>query len=279
MKLRLLLVNLILLAIVVWLGVNAYRQLTQRPTTTSTQARTGEKTLPGVDAVGQASSLGLKGKDQYDNVVSKTLFRAERKAERENAIPAPVSPQGPALIGRKISDPGVVLYGVTVIGRYREALIEYTPLPEAPSTAPGTQMGKFPTVVQGQMPRTPQKSQPVRARVRAGETINDFRVKEIKVDRLVLDLGEQEYVVPLMDPLNPKKRSGGRTEMPVSSQPPGGYQPSPPGAPQPPSTGGPQSQPPGMPMQPPGAIAPNLPMGQSASQPQPQGAIIEHKRR
>ncbi|MBF0524659.1 MAG: hypothetical protein HQK56_06125 [Deltaproteobacteria bacterium] len=279
MKLRLFLFNLILLAVVVWLGVSAYRLLTQRLITAPTMARPGEKTSPGADAAGQDSTLGLKGKDQYDNVVAKTLFRAERKAERESATATPVSPQGPGSIGRKISDPGIVLYGVTVIGRYREALIEYSPLPEPTPAVSAATMGKFPGAVHNPMPRAPQKSQPIRARVRPGDTINDFNVKEIKVDRLVLNFEGQEYVVPLMDPLNPKKRADVRTEIPVSSQPPGGYQPPPTMAPQPSSPGVPQSLPPGMPMQPPGAVVPNLPMGQSASQPQPQGAIIEHKRR
>lgn len=182
---RLWLINLVLAAGVIFLGLMAYGVWSEgdkRP------SKIGpiKKPLPWLEK--KVAKLSVPLESDYEVVVSNNLFSVERsegKAQEQKEMPGTKSKAEGRLIKLlELAHKHTNLYGVIIVDDRREALIGEVP-------AGGRRKGIGERGIR---------------RVKEGDTVGRFKVKEIEKTSVLLTAGGREWRVSLFDKDKPKKR-------------------------------------------------------------------------
>lgn len=142
-----------------------------------------QRDLPKIEGKGVENSPMASSKEipeiPYTALVEKNIFSPERKEFPIFSTPEPVK--------KPPARPQVVLYGVTLAGDYQSASL----------VQPG---------------RSLRKGEREMLTLRTGERIGEYRLAEIKPDRIVLEGEGDSFEVLLNDPSRPKQRTVVKTE-------------------------------------------------------------------
>jgi len=181
---RLWLINLVLAAGVVFFGLKAYGVWSgedKRPSAIGPI----KKSLPWLGK--EIVKLSVPPESDYEVVASNNLFSVERsefKPQKQGKKPATKSKADERLLKLlKLAHKQTSLYGVIMVDNRKEALI--TEIPAGGRKGVGERGIK---------------------RVKEGDTVGRFKVKEIRETSVLLTAGGQEWQVSLFDKDKPKKR-------------------------------------------------------------------------
>jgi len=195
MSAKIWLINLVLAAAVVFLGVRAYRvwstehQWSARPGPVQEPIPPKERNLPGRSALPET---------EYEPVVGSNLFHPDRKEAPPAPPPPPATTEVKTDEEPKVAGPQLKilerfhqqtnLYGVVIVGDHREALLDF--IPGSLSQRAG--------------PRSIE-------RARVGDMLGMFKVKEIGPTSVILTAGGYEWPVSMFDKDKPQKRLPAKT--------------------------------------------------------------------
>ena len=173
---RIWLINLVLTGFVVFFGIKALGVWSEGEQPAS-QSQAVERPT-AVSKKKGATKRRIPRERAYEAVVDKNLFTPER-AELKPEGSEPGSKVTPKDKKPRISGREIVLYGVIITDDYKSAVISN------PNPGPGEGASKC---------------------VKVGDKIGDFKVAEIKEEKIVLAEGSKEYEILLYNKEKPKKR-------------------------------------------------------------------------
>lgn len=171
--------NLILAAVSLFFGINAY-QVWNRDTDPGKAAAVAERaeSKPEEDPVERFVRRRMPAESAYEIVAVQNLFSPDRR-EMLPEEPSPDAEPEPAVMTHPISGEAIILYGVVIREESRKALINN----------PGKQTGGRDQIW-----------------VKAGDALANLKVHEIREDRIFLTEGSRKYEILLHDKNKAKSR-------------------------------------------------------------------------
>jgi len=180
------LINLVLMAAVIFFGIKAY-EVWPKGKKLSPETVAVKKPLPWVEK--KIAKRSTPPESDYGVVVSSNLFsndRLERPPQQEK--PATTKPEGKVSRGflnlLERAQKNTNLYGVVIVDNHKEAFIGEV------SAHKGKRVGERGV-----------------KRARVGDTVGRFKVKEINDTNVLLSAGGHEWRISMFDKDKPKKRA------------------------------------------------------------------------
>lgn len=183
---RIWLINIVLALFAVFFGIKAYRVWFEGETTALEEMQPVERTKPQPKK--KIVKKRIPPESDYAAVVEKNLFSQDRAnlKQKESA-----KESGGQQV--KVSLKEIILYGVVIMDDYQAALISDLRQRQGRDR-------KHPPR------RTPKAADRRTKWVRVHDTMGDFRVTDIKKDRILLAEGAKEYEILLYDQNKQKRR-------------------------------------------------------------------------
>ncbi|OEU53874.1 MAG: hypothetical protein BA861_12005 [Desulfobacterales bacterium S3730MH5] len=180
---RIWLINIVLALFAVCFGIKAYRVWFEGETT-ALEMQAVERTKPQPKK--KIVKKRIPPESDYAAVVEKNLFSLDRTNLKQEEFAKESSGQQV-----KVSLKEIILYGVVIMDDYQAALIS--------DLRQGRDRKRTPR-------RTPKAADRRTQWVRVDDTMGDFRVTDIKKDRILLAEGAKEYEILLYDQNKQKRR-------------------------------------------------------------------------
>ena len=184
------LINMLLATFTLVFGMKAYGVWSEEERDFQEKAVVESEAVPFTSAIAKKA---IPPESEYEPMVAKDLFRQDRK---EFIPEEPDQEQAPDVGRAPLSSNRIALSGVVLADDYQSALIR------APAEVPGQRPERW---------------------VQVGDTVEGYRIAEIKDDRIVLKGAGEEAQILLYDRERPKQRmnvakSGAPTVLSVASE-------------------------------------------------------------